>query len=86
MRTKVGEVLTADLADALAAEAERGYDLARAKRLRIKKAATNDKELVVAKLDAALYDEPTDEELRIVEEARSESAIPWSDVEAELES
>jgi hypothetical protein len=59
MRTKVGEVLTADLADALAAEAERGYDLARAKRLRIKKAATNDKELVVAKLDAALYDEPT---------------------------
>lgn len=36
MRTKAGEVLTADLADALAAEAERGYDLTKAKRQSIK--------------------------------------------------
>ena len=41
MRTKAGEVLTTDLADALAAEAEQGYDLTKAKRVRIKKAAAN---------------------------------------------
>jgi hypothetical protein len=34
MRTKGGEVITPELIDALAAEAEKGYDLSRAKRLR----------------------------------------------------
>lgn len=52
MRTKAGEVLTTDLADVLAAEAEQGYDLTKAKRCRIKKAAANDQDSVVAKLDA----------------------------------
>lgn len=36
MRTKAGEVLTTDLADALAAEAEQGYNLTKAKRHWIK--------------------------------------------------
>ena len=33
MRTKAGEVITPELIDALAAEAEQGYDLSRAKPL-----------------------------------------------------
>jgi hypothetical protein len=41
---------------------------------------------MVAKLDAAPYDdEPlTDEDLRAVREARTESGVAWSEVEAEL--
>lgn len=41
---------------------------------------------MVAKLDAAPYDdEPlTDEDLRVVREARTESGVAWSEVEAEL--
>jgi hypothetical protein len=41
---------------------------------------------VAAKLDAAPYDgeELADEDLRAVEEARSEPGISWSDAEAEL--
>jgi hypothetical protein len=40
---------------------------------------------VAAKLDAAPYDdeELTEEDLRAVEEARSEPGMPWSEVEAE---
>jgi len=34
-RTKVGEEITPEIADALAAEAERGYDLSKAKRRRV---------------------------------------------------
>jgi hypothetical protein len=41
---------------------------------------------VMAKLDAAPLDdeELTDEDLRATKEARSESALSWSDAEAEL--
>jgi len=34
-RTKAGEEITPEIADALAAEAERGYDLSKAKRRRV---------------------------------------------------
>jgi hypothetical protein len=87
MRTKAGEVLTADLAYALAAEAEQGYDLTKAKRRRIKLAA-NARDSTVAELDAAPYDgeELTDEDMRAVKAARSEPAVSWSDAEAELNS
>lgn len=34
-RTKAGEEITPEVADALAAEAERGYDLSKAKRRRV---------------------------------------------------
>jgi predicted HicB family RNase H-like nuclease len=34
-RTKAGEEITSEAADALAAEAERGYDLSKAKRQRV---------------------------------------------------
>jgi len=34
-RTKSGEEITPEIADALAAEAERGYDLSKAKRQRV---------------------------------------------------
>jgi hypothetical protein len=88
MRTKAGEVLTVDLADALAAEAEKGYDLTKAKRHRIKEPEANPHDPTVAEPDAAPYDdeELTDEDLRAVEAARSEPAISWSDAEAELNS
>jgi len=41
---------------------------------------------VAAKLDAAPYDEEelTEEDLRAVQEARSEPGVPWSEAEAEL--
>ena len=41
---------------------------------------------VAVKLDAAPYDEEelTDEDLRVVKEARSERGIAWSDAEAQL--
>jgi hypothetical protein len=41
---------------------------------------------VVAKLDAAPYDdeEPTDEDRRALEDARSEPGIAWPDARAEL--
>lgn len=41
---------------------------------------------VAAKLDAAPFDDGalTDEDLRAVEEARSEIGVPWSDAEAGL--
>ena len=85
IRKKAGEVLTADLADALATEAEQGYDLTKAKRRRIKKRATDDQEPepTLAKLDAAPYDdeELTDEDLRAVNEAQKEPGISWSDAE-----
>jgi hypothetical protein len=35
LRTKSGEEITPEIADALAAEAERGYDLSKAKRQRV---------------------------------------------------
>ena len=42
---------------------------------------------VVAKLDAAPYDEEelTDEDLDAVRNARREPAVPWSQAEAELD-
>jgi hypothetical protein len=85
MRTKAGEVLTADLADALAAEAEQGYDLAKAKRLRIKEPKANSQASTVAEPDAAPYDDEvlTDEDLRAVKTAQSEPAVSWSDAEAD---
>lgn len=43
---------------------------------------------VAAKLDAAPYDdeELTEDDLRAVRDARSESGLPWSEAEAELNS
>jgi hypothetical protein len=84
MRTKAGEVLTADLADALAAEAEQGYELTKARRHRIKEPEASPQGSTVA--DAAPYDdeELTDDDLRAVRAARSAPAVPWSDAEAEL--
>jgi hypothetical protein len=86
MRTKAGEALTADLADALAAEAEQGYDLTKAKRQRVKGASLQGS--TVAEPDAAPYDdeELTGEDLHAVRAARSEAAVPWSDAETELSS
>jgi hypothetical protein len=77
MRTKAGEEITADLADVLVAEAEQGYDLAKAKRCRIKESAANAQDPSPAKLEAVRRDdeEPTDEDLRTVEEARLEPRI-----------
>jgi len=43
MRTKDGEVITPELIDALAAEAEEGYDLSRAKRHRTAEPASRPK-------------------------------------------
>lgn len=64
MRTKAGEVLTADLADALAAEAEQGYDLTKAKHHRIKEPEASSQGSTVA--DAGPYDDEklTDDDLR----------------------
>ena len=86
MRTKAGEVLTVDLADALAAEAERGYDLTKAKRDRIKQPEASPQGSTGA--DAAPYDdeELTDDDLRAVRVAQSEPAVSWSDAESELNS
>jgi hypothetical protein len=43
MRTKGGELITPELIDALAAEAERGYDLSWAKRCRTSEPASRSK-------------------------------------------
>lgn len=43
MRTKDGEAITPELIDALAAEAEEGYDLSRAKRRRTTESASRSK-------------------------------------------
>lgn len=43
MRTKAGEVITPELIDALAAEAEKGYDLSQAQRRRITEPASRSK-------------------------------------------
>lgn len=86
-RTKAGEEVTAELTEALASEAERGYDLAKAKPHRVKESAVRAQDSVAAKLDAAPYDdeELTNEDLRAVEEARIEPGISWSDAEGKLD-
>jgi hypothetical protein len=88
LRTKAGEVLTADLADALAAEAEQGYDLTKARRQRLEEPEANLQGSTVAEPNAAPSDdeELTGEDLRAVRTARSQPAVSWSDAEAELNS
>lgn len=85
LRTKAGEEITAELADALSLEAEQGYDLSQAKRRRIEEPTANDHAPVKTKLSAASHDaELTDEDLRAVKEARSEPGTSWSDAAAEF--
>jgi hypothetical protein len=69
------------LTEALALEAEKGYDLSKAKRRKLEEPAPGAQDSTEAKLDVAFYDdeELTDEDLRAIKEARSEPAISWSD-------
>lgn len=85
-RTKAGEEVTAELTEALASEAEQGYDLSKAKRRRIKASADSARDPVMAKFDAALYDdeELADEDLRSIKEVRREPGISWPGVDAEF--
>jgi hypothetical protein len=86
-RTKAGEEVTAELTEALASEAERGYDLAKAKRHRVEESAARPQDPIATKLDAAPYDdeELTDEDLRAVKEAQIEPGISWSEAEGKLD-
>lgn len=83
-RTKAREEITAEFTEALASEAEQGYDLAKAKRHRVKESAARFQDPITTKLDVAPYadEELTDEDLRAVEEARGEAGISWADAEA----
>jgi hypothetical protein len=81
LRAKTGEEVTAELTEGLASETEQGYDLSNAKRRQVEEPAPGAQDPIEAKLDAAPCDgeELTDEDLRAVKEARSESGIFWSD-------
>lgn len=87
-KTRSGSPITPQIADNLAAEAERGYDLAGAKRRRIGPVEpTASRNFGTStSLNSAPWDgeELTEEDLRAVKEARGEPGISWSDAEAEL--
>jgi hypothetical protein len=81
LRTKAGEDITAELTEALASEAEQGYDLSKAERRMVKKSrAPRAQDPIEARLDAVPYDDEklTGEDLRAVKEAKRESGILWS--------
>jgi len=80
-RTKSGSAITPQIADELTAEAERGYDLAGAKRHRTRRTEpTAGRDCRVAtRLDSAPWDdeELTEDDLRAVQAAKHEADVPW---------
>jgi hypothetical protein len=86
---EIGLPITPQTADDLAAEAERGYDLAGAKRHRIGHAeptASRDRRTATG-LDSALWDgeDLSDDDRRAVQAAKQEAGVPWQEAAREID-
>jgi hypothetical protein len=79
LKTRLGFSITPQIADDLAAEAERGYDLAGAKRYRIGETpASRDRRSATDLVSAPWGDEDlSDDNRRAVQAAKQEDGVPW---------
>lgn len=86
LKTRSGSLITPQIADDLAAEAERGYDLADAKRHRVGETlASHDRRST--DLDSAPWDDEdlSDEDRRAVQAAKQEDGVPWHEGAQEID-
>lgn len=86
LKTRSGALITPQIADDLAAEAERGYDLADAKRHRVRETPASDDRRSATDLDSAPWDDEdlSDDDRRAVQAAKQEDGLPWHEGAREI--
>jgi hypothetical protein len=89
LKTRSGCSITPQIADDLAAEAERGYDLASAKRHRTRAAEPTESRdrRIATGLDSAPWDgeDLSDDDRHAVQAAKQEAGVPWQEAMREID-
>lgn len=87
LKTRSGSLITPQIADDLAEEAERGYDLADAKRHRVGETRASHDRRSAADLDSAPWDDEdlSDDDRRAVQAAKQELGVPWREAAREVD-
>jgi hypothetical protein len=86
LKTRSGSSITPQIEDDLAAEAERGYDLADAKRHRIGRTPASRDHRSSTDLDSEPWDDEdlSDDDRRVVQAAKQEDGVPWQEAAREI--
>ena len=80
-KARSGSSITPQVADDLATEAERGYDLTDAKRRHIGETPASRDHRSATDLDSAPWDDEdlSDDDRRAIQAAKKEDAVPWQE-------